>query len=125
MNSEMLAAIPLDSYMEERIVSSHELAENMFYIITVNDFDDVSKRFYKIEDGKPKLIKRFPMFEREGENVVYCRLCGWYDGEFCRHYHFVKKSADGKFRIWDVRRSSEEYCSDGEEGEYEPWGFED
>lgn len=122
---ECTKTIILDEYLHERIISVHEMARDMFYIITTNDFDDVAKKFYKNENGKAKLIKRFPMMEREGEKVVYCQECAWYDGDFCRHYHFVKKQSDGTFKIWDVSRAVTDYCSDGEEGEYEPWGFED
>lgn len=128
MNADLEKSIEklmFDEYLHERIVSKHELAVNMFYLITANDYDDVFKKFYKVEKGFPYLIKSFHMSERDGEQVVYCQNCAWFDGEFCRHLNNVKKHSDGTFKVWDVRKSEEDFCSDGEQGDYEPWGFED
>ena len=62
------------------------------------------------------------------EKIVRCEFCRNYHDGYCRHEDFVSwRMKDGQkvFKIHDVYRGLNDFCSYGEEGEYEPWGFED
>lgn len=63
------------------------------------------------------------------QNVVHCRECSSYHDGMCRHPDFVSwrmnEKGEQAFRVWDVYRSPDDYCSQGETGDYEHWGFED
>lgn len=122
---EYVDKIPLDSFMEEKIILKTDLTDNEFFVITSEKNDNLLKKYYRV-DSKGQLwhIRTSLIYENIGEKVVYCRDCAWFDGSYCRHYDFVKKK-DGKWKVWDVDKTENDYCSNGEEGEYEPWGFED
>lgn len=63
------------------------------------------------------------------ERIVRCRECNSFHDGFCRHPDFVSWRYNDKgqkiFKVHDVYRRENDFCSQGEIGEYEPWGFED
>lgn len=57
--------------------------------------------------------------------VVRCENCVNWDGTYCRSTEFVSFHMVNGRKKWDVTnvwREREDYCSKGEEGDYEPWG---
>lgn len=62
--------------------------------------------------------------------IVHCNECIYYDRNdgYCRCEDFVHPKKENGQTVWkvtNVTRFMDDYCSRGEYGEYEPWGFED
>ena len=60
------------------------------------------------------------------EKLIRCKDCCYFQeqGGLCRNPDFVRIRLDGTYKVWDVFRDYEDFCSQAEEGAYEPWEFE-
>lgn len=83
----------------------------------------MDKRIYADRLGRSDM-------DRGQVKIVRCKDCVNYDGHYCRNTNNVSFRFEEycghktkKWKIHDVAVEEDDYCSLGEEGDYEPWGF--